>query len=79
MNPIGTVNKVNAFEPPIFETSTNHPDLHKVLLPPLEGSLPYTKDAYEKLPSEQKTPELDFFILGKSPVGSGTRRCQRNR
>ena len=69
MNPIGTVNKVNAFEPPIFETSTNHPDLHKVLLPPLEGSLPYTKDAYEKLPSEQKTPELDFFILGKIPSG----------
>ena len=40
-------------------------------LPPIQGSLPFTKDDYEKLPQNQKTPALNFFILGKIPLGGG--------
>lgn len=33
------------------------------MLPPVQCSLPYTRDAYEKLPHSAQTPEMDFFIL----------------
>ncbi len=38
-------------------------------LPPVKGSLPYTKQDYEQLPPYEKTPALDFLILGKIPGG----------
>ena len=38
-------------------------------LPPVKGSLPYSKQDYEQLPQYEKTPELDFLILGKIPGG----------
>lgn len=38
-------------------------------LPPVKGSLPYTKQDYEQLSQYQKTPALDFLILGKIPGG----------
>jgi hypothetical protein len=33
------------------------------------GSLPYARQDYEQLPEHEKTPELDFLILGKIPGG----------
>ncbi len=42
----------------------------KVLeLPPVKGSLPYTREDYEKLPWYEKTPGLDFLVPGKIPGG----------
>lgn len=38
-------------------------------LPPVMGSLPYARQDYEQLPEHEKTPELDFLILGKIPGG----------
>ncbi len=38
-------------------------------LPPTKGSLPYAKADYENLPPYERTPELDFLILGKIPGG----------
>lgn len=67
MNPIGTPNRVarTVFD----ETPTEKPEAREVTLPPIKGSLPYTKSAYENLPSEEKIPGLDFLILGKIPDG----------
>lgn len=67
MNPIGTPNKV--INTPFDEARTEKSEAWEVTLPPITGSLPYTKGTYENLPSAQKTPGLDFLILGKIPGG----------
>ncbi len=39
------------------------------LLPPVAGVLPYATADYLALPAEQRSPALDFLILGKIPGG----------
>ena len=39
------------------------------LLPPVAGVLPYATEDYLALPAEQRSPALDFLILGKIPGG----------
>lgn len=67
MHPIGTPTKVT--NSPYPEASTEQPVPPQPLLPPISGSLPYASHAYHNLPPEQKTPGLDFLILGKIPGG----------
>ncbi len=65
---VNTTTSTPAAHPATPEATPAHPPQNP-LLPPVKGSLPYTRDVYEGLPSDEKTPELDFLILGKIPGG----------
>ena len=68
MTPTGRCYLATELSTPIPNQSPSLPP-QAYPLPPIQGSLPFTKDDYEKLPQNQKTPALNFFILGKIPLG----------
>jgi len=68
MKPTGCASLATAPTTPIPNQSQSLPP-QACLLPPIQGSLPFTKDDYERLPKNQKTPALIYCILGKIPFG----------
>lgn len=54
---------------PVAPESTSAAFTSGPKLPPVMGSLPYARQDYEQLLEHEKTPELDFLILGKIPGG----------
>lgn len=68
MTPTGRSYLATELSTPISNQSQPLPP-QAYLLPPIQGILSFTKDEYKKLPQNQKTPALSFFILGKIPLG----------
>lgn len=68
-NPPSTTTSKLPAEPPAVSGSIPADLANNPTLPPVKGSLPYSRQEYEQLPDEDKTPELDFLILGKIPGG----------
>lgn len=56
--------------PPAAPGSTSSASATSPKLPPVKGSLPYSRQDYEQLPEHHKNPALDFLCLGKIPGGA---------
>ena len=54
-------------DPPAAPQPTPSTSARSPETPPVKGALPYSRQDYEQLDEDEKTPALDFLILGKIP------------
>ena len=68
-NPPSATTSNLPLDPPAAPQPTPSTSARSPETPPVKGALPYSRQDYEQLDEHEKTPELDFLILGKIPGG----------